>query len=53
MCIRDSFFTSYTAVLVLLETLITMVVREAGAAAEARIAAIEAAHHVLGDYWVE
>jgi|GEM_PF-103804 len=47
------FFTSYTAALVLLETLITMVVREAGAAAEARIATIESAHHVLGDYWAE
>jgi DNA-binding MurR/RpiR family transcriptional regulator len=47
------FFTSYAAALVLIETLVTMVVREAGAAAGARIADIEAAHHKLGHYWSE
>ncbi len=47
------FFISYAAALVLIETLITMVVREVGAAAEARIAKVEAAHRALGDYWPE
>ena len=47
------FFTSYAAALVLIETLMTMVVREAGAAGEARIAEVEAAHRALGDYWAE
>ncbi len=47
------FFTSYAAALVLIETLITMVVREAGEVAEARIARIEAHLRALGDYWPE
>ncbi len=47
------FFTSYAAALVLIETLMTMVVREAGAAGEARIAEVEAAHRALGEYWAE
>jgi DNA-binding MurR/RpiR family transcriptional regulator len=47
------FFTSYAAALVLIETLITMVVREAGETAEARIAKVEAAHRTMGDYWPE
>lgn len=47
------FFTSYVAALVLAETLIAMAVREAGAAAEARIAEVEAAQRAFAERWAE
>ena len=45
------FFPSHVAALVLLESLMGMVVREKGAAAQQRIAAVEQENYVLGEYW--
>ncbi len=45
------FFPSHVAALVLLEALMGMVVRETGAAAQQRIAAVEEENYVLGEYW--
>lgn len=48
-----NFFSSYGATLVLIETLMAMAVARGGAAAQERIAAVEAASHRVGDYWDE
>lgn len=45
------FFPSHVAALVLLESLMGMVVREKGATAQQRIAAVEQENYVLGEYW--
>ena len=45
------FFPSHVAALVLLEALMGTVVRETGAAAQQRIAAVEEENYVLGEYW--
>ena len=47
------FFPSHVAVLVLLEALMGMVVREAGKTAQQRIGAVERQNHVMGEYWQE
>jgi len=47
------FFPSHVAVLVLLESLMGMVVRETGKAAQQRIGAVERRNHVMGEYWQE
>lgn len=45
------FFPSHVTVLLFLEALIGMVVRESGADAQRRIAALEAQSHALREYW--
>ena len=45
------FFPSHVAVLVLLESLMGLVVREVGKTAQQRIAAMERQNHMLGEYW--
>jgi DNA-binding MurR/RpiR family transcriptional regulator len=45
------FFPSHVALLVLLEALMGMIVRERGAPAQKRIASVEEQNHVLGEYW--
>jgi DNA-binding MurR/RpiR family transcriptional regulator len=46
----EHFFPSHAAVLVLLETIIGMLVREAGLPARRRIACVESANQALGEY---
>jgi DNA-binding MurR/RpiR family transcriptional regulator len=46
----DHFFPSHAAVLVLLETIVGMLVREAGPPARRRIARVESANQALGEY---
>lgn len=45
------FFPSYVATLVLLETIMGLVVRHGGDAAQKRIASVEKANHDFGQYW--
>ena len=45
------FFSSYVATLVLIETIIGMLVKRAGPAAQKRIKDVEARNHRLGEFW--
>ncbi|WP_245848461.1 MurR/RpiR family transcriptional regulator [Actibacterium ureilyticum] len=47
------FFSSYVATLVLVETIIGMLVKRAGPAAQQRIQDVEAKNHRLGEFWTE
>jgi DNA-binding MurR/RpiR family transcriptional regulator len=48
-----NFFVSYTATVLLLETLIGMIVARAGMPARKRIAAVQAANCAAGEYWLD
>ena len=47
------FFPSHVALMVVLEVLIDMVIRERGIEAQKHIAAVERQNHILNEYWQE
>ena len=47
------FFPSHVALMVVLEALVDMVIRERGTEAQKHIAAVERQNHILNEYWQE